>query len=179
MANKKLERAILNIFEPNIMENITTDDMRIFISAIFQASENIIHKFDESTDVDDFRLSNPDISINKSDIVILTNKTEHEGIYLSGVDKPFFKDLILIADLSTRINEVLNVSVKYPIEGDSLVYSSKYNQWINKSTVEKVLSTERPRFTHNGMMYFDSTLGRPIWFNSRINNWVDALGKII
>ncbi len=178
MASKKLEKIILNLFEPNITESISADDMRIFTSAIFQASESVIHKFINPDEVDDFRNSSPDIPIYKNDIVILTD-TKEPGIYLSGIDQPFFKDLILIADLSTDLDEILNVSVKNPREGDTLVYNSKYKQWVNKAYNGVSNTTERPEMPYDGMMFFDSILGKPIWFNSHYNRWVDSNGKTI
>ena len=178
MASKKLERTILNIFEPNITESITANDLQIFTSAIFQASESVIHKFDAQYDVDDFRLSNPSIPIYKNDIVIMKG-SEKAGIYLVDIDQPFFKDLTLVANLNQDIGEILNVDIKNPIDGDTLIYNEKYQQWTNKSENEKNILQERPRLPHNGMMYFDTFIEKPIWYNAKRARWVDALGQIV
>jgi len=172
MASKKLEKTILNLFEPNITESISAEDLQIFTAAIFQASESVIHKFDNKNDVDSFRNSNPDIPIYKNDIVILTNLSTEAGIYSAKADLPFFKDLEIIADLSTD----LDISINDLQDGDILVYNSTYQQWINKS-LSDTQSNERPLNPQNGMMFFDSTIGLPIWFNGRSYKWVDATGK--
>ena len=36
-------------------------------------------------------------------------------------------------------------------------------------------STDKPATPVTGMMYFDTTLNKPVWYNG--SNWVDATGN--
>lgn len=38
-------------------------------------------------------------------------------------------------------------------------------------------STDRPDAPHSGMCYFDTTLGKPIWWSAQQSAWVDASGS--
>lgn len=66
------------------------------------------------------------------------------------------------------------------VVGSSITYKNplSYMRDCKYKVVQQVLadtSTARPTFPAAGMMYFDTTLNKPIWFNGK--NWVDVNGN--
>lgn len=84
-------------------------------------------------------------------------------------------DRLVFRNLSIR--ELTDVADVTPINGQILVWQS--GQWVpqDKPTTQAGISQTRPINQPIGTEYFDTTLGRPIWFNG--SNWVDALGAIV
>ncbi len=68
------------------------------------------------------------------------------------------------------------------IEPGLIIYDSGKLKLYHNSSDSEILQTvkvgsrgERPSEPYLGMMYFDTTVGRPIWWNGM--NWVDANGR--
>ncbi len=173
MASPKIQTAIRNVFEPNITESISAEDLQLFVSSIFQSSESIIRKFRTPQELDTFRNSNPNVPIQLNDLVILTD--EEKGIYQAQVDMPFFKDLRIVAnDLSSlEIEDINNVTITNPKLGDTFLYDGI--NWINYPALYGS-TYNRPLRPTSGIMYFDEDLGRPVWWNYKTLEWVDATG---
>ncbi len=174
MASSKIEQQIYNIFEPNITESISAEDLQLFTNAIFQSSESIIRKFKTPQDLDIFRNSNPDVPMYKNDLVILTE--EDKGIYICSIDLPFFSDLVIVANDLTNLElkDLSNVEVTTSAFGDSLMYDGI--NWVNQHALYGD-SINRPQTPTPGMMFFDASLNKPIWYNYREIAWVDSTGK--
>jgi hypothetical protein len=116
MASPNLQTLIRNLFQPNLTESISAEDMQIFVDGIFQASESIIRKFQTPQELDDFRNSDPDVKMLKGDLCVITDKP-YSGIYISKINQPFFTDMVLLSDENSILNDGGANQMLYSIQG--------------------------------------------------------------
>jgi len=100
-----LKQSILNLFEDNAVGAISAEDLRIFVNTIFDSKENEIKVFDNLSDIDVYRLQNPEYPINQNDAIIIkdpnnTNTIKERGLYISLVDNPSSLDVFKLANIN-------------------------------------------------------------------------------
>jgi hypothetical protein len=87
------------------MGGISAGDMRVFVNAVFDTKENEIRVFDKLSELDDYRLSNPEYIISKDDLIVITDYSAvtditERGLYLSTNDNPSSSQVTKIASRS-------------------------------------------------------------------------------
>ena len=103
--------------------------------------------------------------IGKANQGLVVNSTQ------SGID---FRSLV------TSLNHLsdVNTIAPAPQPGDVLKYNGTAKEWRPAADNTKSgVSSARPQNVSTGTQYFDTTLGKPIWFNGL--TWVDALGASV
>ena len=62
------------------------------------------------------------------------------------------------------------------VDGDTLVYDAALRRWVPTQPSQSVATSSRPSLgaSDAGASVFDTTLGKPIWWNGTA--WVDATG---
>jgi len=120
----------------------------------------------------------PTFDIAEPGFVLDTNQFFIGGIY-GNIEFPTkeYTDLLVASSLlyNNTISGLTASTIKLAI--DELA-STKVNHidGYNEAETIKVMTTEnRPTEVPIGYMYFDSTLGKPIWLKD-IDIWVDAMG---
>ncbi len=91
------EQKILNLFSENITGDILPRDMRTFVSSIFQAKENNVHRITNLNTIEQ--------EIQKNDLVIITENGELNGLYVASKDDALFADLVNV----TQDDVILNI----------------------------------------------------------------------
>ena len=74
------------------------------------------------------------------------------------------------------LSDVDLASPSVPSDGDGIVYDAPSGQWA-PAPVQRTqagATAARPASPKTGQMFFDTTLGKPIWWNG--TQWVDATG---
>lgn len=84
---------ILNLFNDNIVSDITPSDMRHFVNTVFDTKENTIRKLSQFNDLE--RVF--PYPILKNDLIVVFEDEGRNGIYLALKDNPQVQDVQLVA----------------------------------------------------------------------------------
>lgn len=78
---------------------------------------------------------------------------------------------------TTYVDAGLNTKANITYVDDNLALKANLSDFQNQNNVLSGITSSRPIVTKIGYQYFDTTLGKPIWWNG--TSWVDALAIIV
>lgn len=105
------------------------------------------------------------------------------GLSCSGLPAGMMQGDVTVEIIGTNNNKVARFTLTstdvYPYHWEGCYWQGSFRGWKSFALVGKGSSLERPTLysRDTGFMYFDTTLGLPIWYNG--NDWIDASGTVV
>ncbi|MCD6435372.1 MAG: hypothetical protein J7L15_03210, partial [Clostridiales bacterium] len=121
-----IKQSTLNLFLDNIVDNISAEDMRLFVENVWSDKENSVRKISNLSQIAD------QIGIEQNDIIICTEGTD-EGMYIALVKDPEIANLQKITSQTTEIPG--------GIDGQILSLNNGELIWVDRDYTFQVLGT--------------------------------------